>query len=105
LQVLHLTKQHAYFPEQRRMAESSIAVPLSAEAAARLAAGCRKLRALRLCLGSSDVTAEGLAELSQFSSLRRCAFWSACLLVCLFVSFLYICMRWLCVPMTKGVGI
>ena len=73
LQVLHLTKQHAYFPEQRRMAESSIAVPLSAEAAARLAAGCRKLRALRLCLGSSDVTAEGLAELRQFSSLRRCA--------------------------------
>uniref|UniRef100_A0A383VIH7 F-box domain-containing protein n=1 Tax=Tetradesmus obliquus TaxID=3088 RepID=A0A383VIH7_TETOB len=70
LQVLHLTKQHAYFPEQRRMAESSIAVPLSAEAAARLAAGCRKLRALRLCLGSSDVTAEGLAELRQFSSLR-----------------------------------
>ncbi|WIA18363.1 hypothetical protein OEZ85_009828 [Tetradesmus obliquus] len=70
LQVLHLTKQHAYFPEQRRMAESSIAVPLSAEAAARLAAGCRKLRALRLCLGGSDVTAEGLAELRQFSSLR-----------------------------------
>jgi hypothetical protein len=71
LQVLHLTKQHAYFPEQRRMAESSIAVPLSADAAARLAAGCRKLRVLRLCLGSSDVTAQGLAELHQFSSLRR----------------------------------
>jgi hypothetical protein len=71
LQVLHLTKQHAYFPEQRRMAESSIAVPLSADVAARLAAGCRKLRALRLCLGSSDVTAAGLAQLSQLSSLRR----------------------------------
>eukprot|EP00882_Tetradesmus_deserticola_P003943 GHRQ01004169.1.p1 GENE.GHRQ01004169.1~~GHRQ01004169.1.p1 ORF type:complete len:540 (+),score=233.07 GHRQ01004169.1:193-1812(+) len=70
LQVLHLTKQHAYFPEQRRMAESSIAVPLSADVAAGLAAGCRKLSALRLCLGGSDVTAEGLAGLSQFGSLR-----------------------------------
>ncbi|WIA18364.1 hypothetical protein OEZ85_009828 [Tetradesmus obliquus] len=78
LQVLHLTKQHAYFPEQRRMAESSIAVPLSAEAAARLAAGCRKLRALRLCLGGSDVTAEGLAELRQFSSLRSVVLAASC---------------------------
>lgn len=55
------------------MAESSIAVPLSAVAASKLAAGCKKLRSLRLCLGSSDVTAEGLAELRQFSSLCRWA--------------------------------
>lgn len=73
LQVLHLTKKHAYFPEQRRMAESSIAVPFSAEAAARLAAGCQKLRSLRLCLGRNDVAAEGLAELKHFSNLRRWA--------------------------------
>jgi hypothetical protein len=70
LQVLHLTKQHAYFPEQRKMAESSISVPLSAVNAARLAAGCKKLRSLRLCLGSSDMTAEGLAALQQFSNLK-----------------------------------
>jgi hypothetical protein len=69
--VLHLAKQRAYFPEQRRFSESSIAVPLSAAAAARLAAGCRRLRALHLCLGASDVTPEGLAELRRFSSLKR----------------------------------
>eukprot|EP00878_Enallax_costatus_P036691 GHUV01041228.1.p1 GENE.GHUV01041228.1~~GHUV01041228.1.p1 ORF type:complete len:404 (+),score=134.30 GHUV01041228.1:64-1212(+) len=70
LQVLHLTKKHAYFPEQRRMAESSIAVPFSSQSAIRLAAGCKKLRALRLCLGRNDVAAEGLAELRHFSNLR-----------------------------------
>lgn len=71
-QVLHLTKQHAFFAEQRRFSESNISVPLSAEAAASLAAGCKKLKALRLSLGASDVTAEGLAALKGFSSLKRC---------------------------------
>jgi hypothetical protein len=72
LQVLHLTKQHAYFPEHRRFAESNIQVPLSADSAASLAAGCRRLRALRLSLGASDVTPEGLAALKDFSNLKRC---------------------------------
>eukprot|EP00879_Flechtneria_rotunda_P024277 GHRR01025729.1.p1 GENE.GHRR01025729.1~~GHRR01025729.1.p1 ORF type:complete len:467 (+),score=150.86 GHRR01025729.1:1156-2556(+) len=91
LQVLHLTKQHAYFPEHRRLLEGSISVPLSAASAAQLAAGCKRLRALRLCLGSSDVTAEGLAELRHFSSLHRhvqpvcladVLAWCSCSLVC-----------------------
>jgi hypothetical protein len=70
-QVLHLTKQHAYYPEHRRFSESNISVPLSAEGAAGLAGGCRRLQALRLCLGASDVTAEGLAALKEFRSLKR----------------------------------
>lgn len=70
-QVLHLTKQHAYYPEHRRFSESNISVPLSAEGAASLAGGCRRLQALRLCLGASDVTAEGLAALKEFRSLKR----------------------------------
>lgn len=71
-QVLHLTKQHAYFPEQRRFSESNISVPLSADSAASLAAGCKRLTALRLSLGASDVTPEGLAALKEFKNLKRC---------------------------------
>jgi hypothetical protein len=68
--VLHLTKQHAYFPEQRRLMESSIAIPFTAESAGRLAASCGKLRSLRLSVGRGDVKQEGLAQLSHFSSLK-----------------------------------
>lgn len=37
------------------------------------AVGCRRLSALRLSLGASDVTPEGLAALKGFKGLKRCA--------------------------------
>lgn len=72
IKVLHLAKQHAYFPERRQIAESSIAVPFSAASVTHLAAGCQKLRSLRLCLGRNDVAADGLAQLQYFNHLKRC---------------------------------
>lgn len=72
-QVLHIGKACAYYPDRRRLGEASVRVPVDAAAAGALAAACGKLRSLRLCLGAGDVLPEGLARLSQFSQLDRCA--------------------------------
>ncbi len=71
MQVLHITKKQAYFAEERRFSESSLSIPVSAPSAMALAASCRQLKALRLCLSRNDVQLEGLQQLSAFTALKR----------------------------------
>lgn len=70
LQILHVGKQRAYFPDRRRLAEASVRIPLDAAAAGALAGACSRLRSLQLCLGAGDVLPEGLARLGMFSQLE-----------------------------------
>ncbi|KIY95418.1 hypothetical protein MNEG_12543 [Monoraphidium neglectum] len=69
LQVLHVCKGTAYFPDRRRMGEASVRIPVDAASTEALAAACGQLRSLRLSLGAGDVLPEGLARLSMFSQL------------------------------------
>ncbi|KAI8475526.1 MAG: hypothetical protein J3K34DRAFT_517343 [Monoraphidium minutum] len=71
LEVLHVGKACAYYPDRRRLGEASVRVPVDALAAEALAAACGRLRSLRLSLGAGDVLPEGLARLSMFSQLDR----------------------------------
>lgn len=68
--MLQLAKQRAYFPEQRRLLESNITVPVTAEAVRGLAGSCPGLQTLRLTLGRGDLQQEGLEQLTAFANLR-----------------------------------
>ncbi|KAG2438534.1 hypothetical protein HXX76_005085 [Chlamydomonas incerta] len=71
LQRFALEKRKAYFPEARRFAESSIAVPVTAAGLSTLAARWTRLQSLRLALSCRDYNPESLAMLSSFTGLKE----------------------------------